>query len=184
MKKILAFKKTLLLIFVCTILIVFACFTSAFQVLVFLEDNSNFKEGNIIHEITAYSDVRNVTIVDYFSYVETKDAVIQKEEFLGKEWLTVKIDIGDMKKGERKNITYKIFKTRGEAMIGGDTYYIEDEKHQLFPKKIEIIPINHTEINNKTFMQDKAKEENENYIILAILTFAVFTLVLLLKLKK
>jgi hypothetical protein len=45
-------------------------------------------------------------IVDYFSDVEVQGINAEKDEFLGKEWISVKIPLRDMKKGEIKTVTY------------------------------------------------------------------------------
>ena len=132
------YKKLTVNLIVC-VFAFFAIYTvSAVPVSVILEDNHDVKNGVVAHEIIAYSDLSNVTVIDYFSGVEVEDIDVNEEQFLGKKWLTVKIPLGDMKKGEKKSITYKILRSEGEAMLGCDVYYLEGERHQLFPEKVTI----------------------------------------------
>jgi hypothetical protein len=164
---------------------------SAVQVSVILEDKSRFMDGNITHEVTAYNDVNNVTIIDYFSDVKVQGIDAEKEEFLGKEWLAVKIHIGDMKNGERKTLTYNILSGAGDVMLGGDFYYIEGERHQLFPEKttIEVKPAaSYTEIINESINESgstKPEESSQNYLpYILLLVVVILLFIIVLKLKK
>lgn len=116
--------------------------TCALSVSLILEDNPLFINGTIIHEITSYEGVSNVTIVDYFLEVEA-EVTTTSEEFLGRRWYKVEIPAGDMQKGEIRGVTYKISSASGDALLGADIYYLDGERHQLFPRKtaIEVKPI-------------------------------------------
>ncbi len=160
---------------------------SGVSVSVILEDKTHIKNENITHEITAYNDVYNITIIDYFSDVKVSGIDVKNENFMGKEWRAVKIDVGNMKKDERKTITYKILSGKGEAMLGGDIYFLEGEMHRLFPEKttIEVISgVSNPGINDGSINEsiDIGEQPNQNYpahilVLAAIVVGAIMVLI-------
>jgi len=155
----------------------------AVSVSTILEDNVTIENNLVIHKIQAFRGIENLTLVDYFSEVKTRES-IEGESFLGREWWAVRIEIGNLKQGE-KVIQYDIIQAKGEALLGADTYYLEGEKHQLFPKKV-ILDI--TEENDRAETVDITKEENKSetgrdlYILWIVPS--LFLLFLALKLLK
>jgi hypothetical protein len=163
---------------------------SAVPVSVILSDEFNVRDGNVNRVITAYEAINNVTIIDYFSDVEVQGINAEKDEFLGKKWISVKIPLGDMKKGEIKTVTYNISRSEGDAMPGADVYYIEGERHQLFPKKT-IIEVKsaaaHPEISNESINESSVIEPeggNQNYFSLILFLAAIIIVVIALVIFK
>jgi len=104
-----------------------------------LEDNVSVNNNRVTHLLKAYEDVENVVVVDYFyREVDVSGARVTKEEFLGERLNAVKIEVGDLKKGESIEISYTIEKGEGKALLGADIYYIHGERHLLFPKEYSI----------------------------------------------
>ncbi len=166
------------LIFI-SLAIIFAIYcVSAVPISVILEDDVGVIGENITHRLIAHNDINNVTIIDYFSNVEVQNNDVKKENFLDKEWFTVKIPVGDMKKGEKKTIIYNILKSGKEAMLGGDVYYLENEKHQLFPKKVTI-----EVVYDAAYIETLSKSSNKSiYILILVLIIIVIILLIVLKL--
>ncbi len=146
-------------------------YATAVSVSLVLQDDVTVRNNTITHSLKAFKEIQNVTMIDYFSNVKTENSA--KENFLGKEFEAVKIEIGDLIEGESRSVSYSILGGNGTAMLGADIYYLNGEKHRLFPKEIEI------EIKEKP-----VKEEiNTNLLIIVFLIILIFTIVYL-KLRK
>lgn len=139
---------------------------------VILQDNVRIENNTVIHSITTFKDVQNVTIRDYFSEVDVVEIGTGKEKFLGREWNSVRLDVGYMTANENKIIKYEILSGNGTALLGADTYYIDGEFHQLFPKEIDI------DIRNRT------TEERVNLLWFAIITIVIISIVIYMKIRK
>lgn len=163
-----------LLIFVFVLIISASVY--AVQVSTVLEDNVTTINATVTHSIKAHKNIQNVTVVDYFSDVKIKDIATEKEQFLGKEWIAVHINIGNINEGETKTIEYEILDGKGEAMFGADVYYLNGEKHQLFPKK-EVIDIDiKSEIETLVSSEassDNNTTDNEKLIYVFLLGIAI-----------
>lgn len=139
---------------------------------VILQDNVKIENNIVIHSITTFKDVQNVTIRDYFSEVDVVEIGTGKEKFLGREWNSVRFEIGNMNANENKIIKYEILSGNGTALLGADTYYIDGEFHQLFPKEIDI------DIRNRT------TNEGWNLALFAIITIVIISIVIYMKIRK
>ncbi len=139
---------------------------------VILQDNVRIENNIVIHSITTFKDVQNVTIRDYFSEVDVVEIGTGKEKFLGREWNSVRFEIGNMNANENKIIKYEILSGNGTALLGADTYYIDGEFHQLFPKESDI------DIKNRT------TEERVNLLWFAIITIVIISIVIYMKIRK
>lgn len=145
---------------------------SGFPVSVILQDDIRIENNTVIHLVTAFKDVQNVTVRDYFSEVDVVEIGTGKEKFLGREWNSVRFEIGNMNANENKIIKYEILSGNGTALLGADTYYIDGEFHQLFPKEIDI------DIRNRT------TEERVNLLWFAIITIVIISIVIYMKIRK
>ncbi len=156
------------------ILIIFILTTTTigFPVSVILQDNVLIENNTVIHSITAFKDVKNVTIRDYFPDVRVEEIGTKREEFLGREWNSVILEIGDMNTNENKVIKYEILSGNGTALLGADTYYIDGEFHQLFPKEFKI------DIKNRTI------ENGQNLAWFAIIAIVIISIVIYIKVRK
>lgn len=139
---------------------------------VILQDNVKIENNTVIHSITTFKDVQNVTIRNYFSEVDVVEIGTGKEKFLGREWNSVRFEIGNMNANENKIIKYEILSGNGTALLGADTYYIDGEFHQLFPKEIDI------DIRNRT------TNEGWNLALFAIITIVIISIVIYMKIRK
>jgi len=104
-----------------------------------LEDNVKIKDSIIIHGLIAYKNINNVSINDHYSeYIEIDRYDLVNSNFLVEDTFLLEIAIGDLKEGETKTINYTVKKGKATALLGATTYFIEGEKHQLYPKEVEI----------------------------------------------
>lgn len=145
---------------------------SALPVSVILQDNVRIENNTVIHSITTFKDVQNVTIRDYFSEVDVVGIGTGREKFLGREWNSVRFEIGAMNSGDSKIITYEILSGNGTALLGADTYYIDGEFHQLFPKETVI------DIRNRTI------EKIGDTVWFAIIAIVIISIVIYMKIRK
>lgn len=153
------------------ILVIISLQAYAVPVSVILEDQVQIENKKVIHSLRASMDIENVTIVDYFSEVNSDK--VMKEEFLGKEWNSIKMEIGNLKKGETKVISYEIHNGNGTALLGADTYYLKGERHQLFPEKVEI-----------DIKADKIVGKEQYLFLILLLIIAIVFIILIKKLNQ
>lgn len=139
---------------------------------VILQDDVRLRNNTVIHSITAFRGVQNVTVRDYFTKVDVKDIETEREKFLGGEWTSVRLEIGDINANKNKIIKYEILSGNGTALLGADTYYIDGESHQLFPKEKEI------DIKNRT------TRYGLNLIWIAIMAVVVIVFAVYMKIGK
>lgn len=105
-----------------------------------LSDDVTVEKTKITHVIKAYENISNVSVIDFYP----KGSKLGKNkkfsaEFLGEEREYVLFYVGSLAAGQETTIEYRIESVEGIALLGADTYIINGDIHQLFPKSQEII---------------------------------------------
>ncbi|MFH0859764.1 MAG: hypothetical protein V1921_01035 [Candidatus Altiarchaeota archaeon] len=132
-----------------------------------LEDYVVLEGGTVKHTLTAYDNISNVTVLDF--YPLGLNAGSNKKyyaEFLGQNRSYVQFPLGDMKSGEIRNIRYDLVESKGEAMLGADIYIIDGDLHQLYPKRYD------------TKIEPKKKKQGINFIIMPMVLMVLMLLAL------
>lgn len=112
---------------------------AALNISVVLEDNVTLEGDIVTHQVTAFMDVENVTILDYF-----QDGVIlhgirlKPGSYGGNELNVARLNIGNLSAYQVANVKYQILEGSGEALLGANTYLIEGGKQQLYPKTVTL----------------------------------------------
>ncbi len=102
-----------------------------------LKDNVSLEGDILIHRIFAFSDVENVTIVDY----HPENAVLHgirlfDETYSGKKWKATRLYVGNLSKNQVATVSYQVLEANGNSLLGANTYLIEDERYQLEPQEV------------------------------------------------